>query len=123
MKNDIKLSPPKEALNDIQARTVVFRTYSIKDKAIVILPKEEVKRVLGILMYKLEYIGRGRQFNSVKVIFESPKMAKSVSTMSFKNEKSILLPTYMGKRFAKIKIENIPPMVHLEWVAEAVIFD
>lgn len=50
-------------------------------------------------------------------------MAKSVSTKLFKNDKIVLLPTYTGKRTAKIKIEDILPMFDLEWLMETVTFD
>lgn len=50
-----------------------------------------------------------------EAIFESADMAQSVSTITFKNDKVILIPTYLGKTTAKMKIENIPPIFNLEW--------
>lgn len=50
--NGIKLSPLKEVFNVKTTRTVVFRTYLIKEKAIAIVSKDEVEKVLGVLVYK-----------------------------------------------------------------------
>lgn len=64
----------------------------MKENAIAIEPKEEVEKVLILLWYKIEYIGRSRCHASVEAIFGNAEMAKSVSSMSFKNEKIILIP-------------------------------
>lgn len=50
-------------------------------------------------------------------------MAKDVSTMSFKNDKTILLPMYMEKRITRIKIEDVPPMLDIGWIAETMIYE
>lgn len=94
----------------------------MKENAIAIEPKEEVEKVLILLWYKIEYIGRSRCHASVEAIFGNAEMAKSVSSMSFKNEKIILIPAQKGNRSAKINIEHISPMFDLEWVAEVVNF-
>lgn len=83
------------------------------EKSIAIVAEEEVENVLGVLMVKLEYIGRGRRYASIEPIFESLGVVTSVLTMTFKNDEVILLPTYMGKRTVKIKTEDIPLMFGL----------
>lgn len=102
MGNDIKLSPPKETFREILKKTVVFRTYTIKEKAIAIVPKEEVEKVLGALMYKVEYIGRGRLYTSVRAIFETPEMSRDVSTMSFKSKSNPASDIYGKKNGAHL---------------------
>lgn len=73
-------------------------------------------------MKKLEHISRGRRYVSVEAVFES-EMFRSVCYMMFKNEKGILLHSYMGKRTAKIKVEDVPLTVDMGLSIEVNIFD
>lgn len=46
IENDIKLSLPREAFDDIQARTVGFRTYPSKTRPLQFTQKKKMKRYL-----------------------------------------------------------------------------
>lgn len=92
MSSDAELLPPQEAIQNIAAKTVVYKIYSVKVKRIMTVKSETIEKCLSLIWNKITYIAT----------VVSEQIAKNISTITLKNAEVILLPTYLGRCTAEI---------------------
>uniref|UniRef100_A0A0L8HRX4 Uncharacterized protein n=1 Tax=Octopus bimaculoides TaxID=37653 RepID=A0A0L8HRX4_OCTBM len=116
---ETKLIPPPEAVNAIKEKNVVYKVFNIKEKKIAEARNELVELCLAPIWSKVIHVNRGTRSATIEVHFESAEVAKEVSTETLKTDLIMLLPTYMGKRTARVTVEDIPFRYDVMWAAAA----
>lgn len=82
-----------------------------------------MERGLLPIWNKIIHVGRGRRVATDEEQFADEKTAKDLSTMTLKNKEVILLPTYLGRETAKLKVEEIPAGIDVVWISAAITYD
>lgn len=57
---------------------------------------------------KVESIRRGKVYSSVAMVFHKVETAKELSYRVFKTKEIYFFPFYMGRKMAKIRVQNLP---------------
>uniref|UniRef100_A0A0L8FHC2 Uncharacterized protein n=1 Tax=Octopus bimaculoides TaxID=37653 RepID=A0A0L8FHC2_OCTBM len=69
------------------------------------------------------FYSRGRKYGTVEVQFKNKEDAKKLSTVALRTTKWTLLPTYCGRRAARISIEKVLREINVEWLVAAIVFN
>lgn len=111
-RTNVKLNPQGDLIDITKSQSIVYKTWSLEMKTAEKATKKSVENCLEpIWKKKITYINRGKRYGTIEERFASKDEAKKHSTTSLISTELLLLPTYLGKRTSKVKIEVIIDVV------------
>lgn len=112
----VKISPPKETVEEEKKRTVVFKTVHKSDKKIGIMPTMDITKELN----GIKFIDSEENYGKVTVKFITEEKAREVARCVRENKEPTFYPMYMGKHVTCIHVGRVDPEIELEWISGAV---
>ncbi|XP_052829386.1 uncharacterized protein LOC128249544 [Octopus bimaculoides] len=117
----LKLTPPVELISGVRKITVVFKTMKIATRKIELATVEEIEECLKSIRKQTTFVTRGRTYATVEVRFATEVEAIKNSTEAIRSEEWVLLPSYCGKRVARVRVGKVLPELEEAWLMTATV--
>ncbi|CAI9737124.1 XP_029640472.1uncharacterized protein LOC115215450 [Octopus vulgaris] len=117
---EIKIRQTQESREEIEKRTIIYKTYRNKERKIDFSLEKEVELCLKPIWEKIKFITRGKRYGTVETRFGTEEEAREQSMNPLRTEAITLLPIYRGRRVSRITVINIPPEVDPEQIVAGV---
>lgn len=92
----------------MEAMYTLYHLKKLSEK-IKFLDNAKVWKCLGPVLGDASLVSRGEAYATVAVKFSTTEGARKNSDKTLKTEEAVLLPSYMGRRTSRIRIEDVPP--------------
>lgn len=101
------MTEDKERKEEEKKRTIIYRTFNNRARKIDWFPEKKIKLALKPIVDKIETMKGGRVYGSVDVVLYKAEEAKKPSYEPIKTEEINIIPLYMGRRMARLRVHKI----------------
>lgn len=89
-------------------RAIIFRIFKYSKKKIHWFDDEKIEKAFEAIMNKVESLGRGKYYGSIKVVFLKKEDAIEMSHQPLKTTDINFIPLYIGKKMVEVRVERLP---------------
>ncbi|XP_036364761.1 uncharacterized protein LOC118765946 [Octopus sinensis] len=121
--NSIFLNTPQEVIEDTNKKTITYKVFDRKYKRMTNATPQQLEIALKPIWAQKSYVTKGKCFGTVEVRFPTEEQARAHAISPLQTESLLLVPTHLGRRVTKIKIDLVPPELDMSWLVAAVLYD